>query len=255
MDNGSVLFDVADDSAEALLEAYEERGWGDGLPLVAPTEARVQAMLDVLGPVDPDEVIATLPPRFGKATRRIVAVNAVLAGCRPEYLPVLITAVRALGRPEVNLRGVNATTHCVAPLLIVHGEVAADRRVQQRHRSLRSGQPGQRHHRSGPAPGAAPRGRRRARTRAMPRPREGRPNTPTAWPRTWRPRRGRATPSAGASTPPPPSPSIAARHPTTSTTWRATTRPHPGQVRLGDGIHGAEQHDHQPGRVLRGPRP
>jgi hypothetical protein len=125
MDNGSLLFDVADDSAEALLDAYEERGWGDGLPLVAPTEARVQAMLDSLGPVDPDEVIATLPPRFGEATRRIIAVNAVLAGCRPEYLPVLISAVRALGRPEMNLRGVNATTHCVAPLLIVHGEVVA----------------------------------------------------------------------------------------------------------------------------------
>jgi hypothetical protein len=122
---GTELLDVADESAEAIMAAYEERGWGDGLPLIAPTKARVQAMLDVLGPVDPDEVIATLPPRFGKATRKIIAVNAVLAGCRPEYLPVLITAVRALGRPEVNLRGVNATTHCVAPLLIVHGDVVA----------------------------------------------------------------------------------------------------------------------------------
>lgn len=117
------LLEVADESAEALLAAYDERGWGDGLPLVAPTPARVQAMLDGLGPVDPDEVIATLPPRFGQATRRIIAVNAVLAGCRPEHLAVLISAVRALGRPEMNLRGVNATTHCVAPLLIVHGEV------------------------------------------------------------------------------------------------------------------------------------
>ncbi|HEY2301447.1 MAG TPA: hypothetical protein VGH66_06120 [Acidimicrobiales bacterium] len=117
------LLEVADESAEALLAVYDERGWGDGLPLVAPTPARVQAMLDGLGPVDPDEVIATLPPRFGQATRRIIAVNAVLAGCRPEHLAVLISAVRALGRPEMNLRGVNATTHCVAPLLIVHGEV------------------------------------------------------------------------------------------------------------------------------------
>jgi hypothetical protein len=68
--------------------------------------------------------VATLPPRFGVATRRIIAVNAVLAGCKPEYLPVVISAVRALGRTEVNLRGVNATTHPVAPLLIVHGEIA-----------------------------------------------------------------------------------------------------------------------------------
>jgi hypothetical protein len=118
------LFDVLDESPEAVLAAYEEHGWGDGLPLVAPTPARVDAMLAALGDVDPDEVVATLPPRFGQATRRILAVNAVLAGCAPEHLPVLISAVRALARPEVNLRGVNATTHPVAPLVIVHGEIA-----------------------------------------------------------------------------------------------------------------------------------
>ena len=70
---------------------------------------------------DADEVIATLPPRLGKATRRALAVNAVLAGCPAGVLPVLVTAVRALACPEVNLRGVNATTHPVAPLLVVHG--------------------------------------------------------------------------------------------------------------------------------------
>jgi hypothetical protein len=55
---------------------------------------------------------------------RTIAVNAVLAGCRPEHLPVVVAAVRALARPEINLRGVNATTHPVAPLLVVHGAVA-----------------------------------------------------------------------------------------------------------------------------------
>jgi hypothetical protein len=123
VDNGPARLDV-EDSPEALLAAYEAHGWGDGLPLVAPTPERVDAMLAALGDVDPDAPIATLPPRFGVATRRIVAVNAVLAGCAPEHLPVLVTAVRALARPEVNLRGVNATTHPVAPLLIVHGEIA-----------------------------------------------------------------------------------------------------------------------------------
>jgi hypothetical protein len=117
------LLELAADDPEALLELYSRHGWGDGLPLVAPTPARVDAMLAVLGAVDPDEVLATLPPRFGEATRRMVAVNAVLAGCPPECMPVLVSAVRALGRPELNLRGVNATTHPVAPLLIVHGEV------------------------------------------------------------------------------------------------------------------------------------
>jgi hypothetical protein len=117
------LLEIADESPEAVQAFYEARGWGDGLPMVAPTASRVDAMLAGLGDVDPDEVLAVLPPRFGEATRRVIAVNAVLAGCRPEHLPVVVTAVRALAHPEVNLRGVNATTHPVAPLLIVHGEV------------------------------------------------------------------------------------------------------------------------------------
>ncbi len=109
-------------SPEELLELFETRGWGDGLPLVPPTSERVAAMLG--GQEDAafaDELVATLPPRFGRATRRTIAVNAVLAGCRPELLPVVVTAIRGLARPEVNLRGVNATTHPVAPLVIVHG--------------------------------------------------------------------------------------------------------------------------------------
>ncbi len=114
------------DSPEELMALFEARGWGDGLPLVAPTKERVDAML-VAGsgdaPPDADEVIATLEPRLGEATRRTIAINAVLAGCPNGVLPVLVSAVRALARPEVNLRGVNATTHPVAPLLVVHGAV------------------------------------------------------------------------------------------------------------------------------------
>jgi hypothetical protein len=118
------LLDLASDAPEALMELFDSRGWGDGLPLVAPTPERVDAALATLGDVDHDELIATLPPHFREATRRTIAVNAVLAGCRPEYLQVLVSAVRALARPEINLRGVNATTHPVAPLLIVHGDIA-----------------------------------------------------------------------------------------------------------------------------------
>ena len=119
------LLEVADASPEALYDLFEARGWGDGLPLVAPTRERVDGMLDAFGG-DPDEVVGVLAPRLGEATRRTIAVNAVLAGCRPEHLPVVVTAVRALAHDEVNLRGVNATTHPVAPLVIVHGE-AVDR--------------------------------------------------------------------------------------------------------------------------------
>ena len=120
---------LSTDSPEELIELFEARGWGDGLPLIPPTKDRVDAMLaaDTLArPLDPDEVIATLEPRLGEATRRSIAVNAVLAGCKPGLLPVLVSAVRALARPELNLRGVNATTHPTAPLLIVHGAAVAE---------------------------------------------------------------------------------------------------------------------------------
>lgn len=120
------MVDVDVEAGETVLDVYERRGWGDGLPLEAPTPARVDAMLRALGNVDPDEVIAVLPPRSGEATRRTIAINAVLAGCTPGHLPVLISAVRALAHPDLNLRGVNATTHSVAPLLIVHGQAAVD---------------------------------------------------------------------------------------------------------------------------------
>ena len=117
--------DIEDESPEALLELFASRGWGDGLPLVAPTEARVDAMLEFAdGPLD--EVIAVLQPRSGVVTRRVVAINAVLAGCPANTFPVVLSAIRALARPEVNLRGVNATTHLVAPMVIVHGEAVAE---------------------------------------------------------------------------------------------------------------------------------
>ena len=114
--------EVVDESPEAVAAAFDAQGWGDGLPMVAPTLERVEAMLAGYRG-DPDEIVAVLPPRFGQATPRLIAVNAVLAGCAPGVLPVLVAAVRALGRPELNLRGVNATTHPVAPLLVVHGEI------------------------------------------------------------------------------------------------------------------------------------
>ncbi len=116
-------YELADDSPEALIALFESRGWGDGLPLVAPTPERVDAML-TQSSGDPDEVIAALQPRSGVVTRRVVAINAVLAGCPPAVYPVVLAAVRALAQPEMNLRGVNATTHLVAPMVIVHGEIA-----------------------------------------------------------------------------------------------------------------------------------
>ena len=117
------LDDLTDPSPDAIFELFEARGWGDGLPLVLPTEQRVERML-AADPGDAEEALSVLPPRNGIATRRIVAVNAVLAGCRPEHFPVITTAVRALGRDELDTKGCQATTGPNAPLLVVHGPAA-----------------------------------------------------------------------------------------------------------------------------------
>jgi hypothetical protein len=119
-------FELLSEDPGEVRRAFLERGWGDGLPIVAPTAERVEQMLGPGSNKDPDELIGIIPPRLGQATRRLIAVNAVMAGCTPELLPVVCTAVSALCRPEVNLAGAQATTGPVAPLTIVHG-AAVDR--------------------------------------------------------------------------------------------------------------------------------
>ena len=108
----------------ALSREFAARGWSDGLPIVPPTEARVAAMLAGAPDRDPLEVAGILPPRRGEATVHAIAVNAVMAGCAPEHLPVLLAAVRAVAHPEFNLSGVNATTHPVSLFLLVSGPAA-----------------------------------------------------------------------------------------------------------------------------------
>ena len=109
------------DTPEAVLAAFCERDWCDGLPIVPPTEERVQAML---GGAAPDRALGVMPPLWRQATLEKLAVNAVMAGCDPTYFPLIVAAVQAMLEPSFNLYGVQATTHSVAPLLIVHGPVA-----------------------------------------------------------------------------------------------------------------------------------
>lgn len=122
MESRRQFLELPDEDPDTIYELFEKHGWGDGLPLVAPTDKRVNEMLSHIE-VSPEEVLTVLPPRGGSATFRSIAVNAVLAGCKPEYFPVVVAAVKALGNQRINLRGVNTTTHPVAPLLIVHGKV------------------------------------------------------------------------------------------------------------------------------------
>jgi hypothetical protein len=122
-DDAYEMLDLASESPEQLMAAFAAREWGDGLPLIPPTEERVAAML-AADPGDPEEVLGVVPPRLGRATRRIVAVNAVLAGCPPSVFPVVTAAVRAFCRPEVNLKAAQTTTGPASAMLIVHGEAA-----------------------------------------------------------------------------------------------------------------------------------
>ena len=104
------------------IEYYFAQGLTDGLPVVPPTEARVRAMLDAT-PKPADDVVACVPPNFGAATVEKVAVNAVMAGCRPDYLPVVIAGVQAMCDERANLHGVQGTTHTATPLFIVNGPI------------------------------------------------------------------------------------------------------------------------------------
>ena len=99
-----------------------EQGWGDGLPMVPPTETRVRTFLS-LNNRYPDEVIAHLPPMRAECTVEKIVINAVMAGAPPESLPLLIAAVEAVAEPDFELYGVNATTASVAPALFVNGPI------------------------------------------------------------------------------------------------------------------------------------
>lgn len=106
-----------------LVEHYFDQPWSDGLPVVPPTPARVAAVLDVLEG-EADDFVARIPPRWGSLTNELLAVNMVMAGCKPEYAPVVRAAVLAMADPRFNLNGIQATTHVVAPLIVVNGPIA-----------------------------------------------------------------------------------------------------------------------------------
>ena len=108
---------------EAFHQACSDRRWSDGLPVIPPTPARVARMLSGSSR-PPTAVVATLAPGFGAATVELIAVNAVMAGCLPAHLPVLIAAVEAAADPAFNLQAVQSTTNPVTTWLIVNGPIA-----------------------------------------------------------------------------------------------------------------------------------
>ena len=109
-------------ASDDVVEFMFDQGFSDGLPLVPPTPERVQRMLQGTKR-DPQERIAIVPPNMGEATVEKIAINAVMAGCKPEYLPVVIAAVEAVCTDEFNVHGVTATTMGAAPVMIVNGPI------------------------------------------------------------------------------------------------------------------------------------
>ncbi len=105
-------------------ESWYERGVTDGLPVVPPSRERVERMLGGT-PRARTDTLGELPPNYGRLTVEKVAINAVMAGCRPEYLPVLLAAAECACDPAFNLHGVATSTHFSAPLILVNGPVRA----------------------------------------------------------------------------------------------------------------------------------
>ena len=107
------------------IEACYDRGWSDGLPVVPPTDARILRMLGGTTR-KPDEVIGLVPPNLSPITVEKVAINAVLAGCKPEYMPVVLTALEAALEPEATMHGVLCTTCFSGPILVVNGPITRE---------------------------------------------------------------------------------------------------------------------------------
>src|SRR5437660_6394863 len=105
------------------MEALFERGFSDGLPVVPPTPERVVEMLDATSR-DPQDLVAVVPPYDGRATVEKVAINAVMAGCPPAVLPIVLAAVEAACDPAFALLGLVSTTHPSGPLVVVSGPLA-----------------------------------------------------------------------------------------------------------------------------------
>ncbi len=111
-----------DDDPAAFARLATDAGWGDGLPLIPPTEARVRSFVAASGRF-PDAMLGVLPPRDGRCTVEKLAINAVMAGAPAEAMPLLCAAVEACVDPDLDLFSLNTTTSSVAPGVFVNGPV------------------------------------------------------------------------------------------------------------------------------------
>ena len=97
-----------------LNQVYYEKGWTDGLPILPPTAEKIWEMLDYVG-LEPHAVLGRVPERSREVTAEKLAINAVMAGCLPEYMPVLLAVVEAMTDPAFGIHGLAATTGGASP--------------------------------------------------------------------------------------------------------------------------------------------
>jgi len=128
----------AEDDFDAVNELMRSRGWSDGLPIIPPTVQRVEQMLAYCDRPW-DKPVAKMAPRYGEATPLRLAANAVMAGCRPEYFPLLVLAIEAMCEEPFNLYAIQATTHLCAPLVVVNGPVAKELDINSGHNAFGPG--------------------------------------------------------------------------------------------------------------------
>lgn len=132
----SPSYEVAD--AVLANELFQSNGWTDGLPILPPTEAAVRRCLDAAS-CAPADVVATEPVRRRRITAEKVAIAAVMAGCRPEYTPVVLAIVRAMCQPEFGLHGATASTGGSAPFVVVNGPIRGAIGMNATHNVLANG--------------------------------------------------------------------------------------------------------------------
>ena len=123
---------------EDEIETCFARGWSDGLPVVPPTEERILRMLSGTTR-SPDEVVGIVPPNYNTCTVEKVAINAVLAGCKPEYLPVVLAAVEAALTEAFCMHGLLATTFFAGPMIVVNGPIIREIGMNARVNALGQG--------------------------------------------------------------------------------------------------------------------
>jgi hypothetical protein len=125
MDQCLVSQEIDCENLDHAIDLFFQKGWTDGLPVVPPTKEKVLRFLDAAG-LEPGELLGAIPERNRVFIAEKVAINAVMAGCLPEYFPVLVAAVRAISRPEFGLHGVTASTAGAGILMVVNGPISKE---------------------------------------------------------------------------------------------------------------------------------